>query len=65
MSQLDSARADNVQRGVFVEKPRANIYTALLALSLVAIIIGCICLHAEMTTYGYDFKAQSAKAAGT
>ena len=29
-------------RGVVVEKPKANIYTALLVLSFVAIVVGCI-----------------------
>lgn len=45
------------QRTVVVQKPRANIYTALLALSLVAIIVGCICLSAELNAYNWDYKA--------
>ena len=44
-------------RGVVVEKPKANIYTALLALSFVAIVVGCICLYAEMSAY--DIQLQS------
>jgi hypothetical protein len=43
-------------RGVVVEKPRANIYTALLALSLVAIIVGCICLYAELNAYEFKMR---------
>lgn len=43
-------------RGVVVEKPRANIYTALLALSLAAIIVACICLYAEMNAYEFKMR---------
>jgi hypothetical protein len=44
-------------RTVVLQKPRANVYTALLALALVAIIIGCACLAAELNAYNWDFKA--------
>lgn len=47
------------QRAVVIQKPKANIYTALLALSLVAIIIGCICLGAELNAYQWDFKGKA------
>ena len=43
-------------RGVVVEKPKANIYTALLVLSFVAIVVGCICLYAEMNAYDWKVK---------
>jgi len=43
-------------RGVVVEKPKANIYTALLALSFVAIVVACICLYAEMNAYEWKLK---------
>lgn len=43
-------------RGVVVEKPKANIYTALLALSFVAIVVACICLYAEMSAYEFKMK---------
>ncbi len=45
-------------RGVLVEKPKANIYTVLLILSFVAILIGSICLYAEMSAYNFEFKAR-------
>ena len=45
-------------RGVVVEKPKANIYTVLLILSFVAVVIGCICLYAEMSAYEFNFKAR-------
>jgi hypothetical protein len=44
--------------GVVVEKPKANIYTALLVLSFVAIVVGCICLYAEMSAYDFNFKGR-------
>jgi hypothetical protein len=43
-------------RGVVVEKPPANIYTALLALSLVAILVAIACLYAEMNAYEWKMK---------
>ena len=33
-------------------KPRADIYTVMLALALVAIVIGCVCLYFEVADYG-------------
>ena len=61
MSQPDS-KAD-AARGVYVEKPRANIYTMLLVLSFLAICAACLCLHGELSAYNYDTKAQGAKVA--
>lgn len=43
--------APEAQRPKVEQKPRANIYTALLALALVAIVVGCICLAAELNAY--------------
>ena len=51
-----SAPASTQARGVVVEKPEANIYTVLLILSFVAIVIGCICLYAEMNAYEFNIK---------
>jgi hypothetical protein len=59
MSLPDSKSVD--PRGVFVEKPKANVYTVLLVLSFIAIVIGCLCLVGQMSTYGYDIRAQGAK----
>ncbi len=66
MSLLGSKSADKAAkaaaaapaRGVVVEKPKANIYTVLLSLSLVAILIGCLCLYLEMRAYNFEFKAR-------
>lgn len=52
-------------RGVYVEKPKTNIYTVLLALALLALIIACIFLLLEMNRYEFDRRAPSASAAGT
>ncbi len=41
-----SARS-SVKHGPY-RKPRADIYTLMLALALVAIILGCVCLHLEV-----------------
>lgn len=53
-----AAAAKSPTRGVAVEKPKANIYTALLVLSFVAIVIGCIILYAEMSIYDFNLKAR-------
>jgi len=60
MSLPDSSSA-NVPGGVIVQRPRANVYTVLLAISLVAIVIGCLCMYGELSTYGFDFKATSGR----
>jgi hypothetical protein len=60
MSQLASKSVDapETTRGVIVEKPKANIYTVLLVLSLVAVLIGCLCLYLEMSAYNFEIKAR-------
>ena len=61
MSLPDSSSAD-VPGGVIVQqRPRANVYTVLLAISLIAIVIGCLCMYGELSTYGFDFKAASGR----
>ena len=42
------------------QKPRAGVYTMLLFISFCAILVACVCLHAEMASYEFDFKAQGA-----
>ena len=58
MSRLASQSPDSSQRGVIVEKPKANIYTVLLLLSLIAISVGCICLWLEMKEYNLEIRAR-------
>ena len=60
MSLPDSKSAD-ASRGVFVEKQRANIFTVLLIVALVAIVIGCLCLYGELAAYNFDVGAKSAR----
>lgn len=50
------AAAPAASRGVVVEKPKADIYTVMLIVSLVAIVIGCLCLYLEMRAYDFNFK---------
>jgi hypothetical protein len=51
-------------RVVVVHKPKANIYTVLLGISLLAIIMAIIFLCMEMSRYNWDIKAAGARAVG-
>jgi hypothetical protein len=46
---------------VFVEKPKANVYTVMLVVSFVALLTGCLVLCGEMAEYDWDIKAAAAK----
>jgi hypothetical protein len=48
-------------RGIAVAKPRADIYTVLLAIALLAILLAILCLSLELGRYGWDYKAESVK----
>ena len=37
-------------------RPRADIYTVLLLLTLFALLIGILCLYFEMDAYNFEFK---------
>ena len=54
MSPQDFA---NNPQGVIVQKPRADVYTMMLLLSLIAIIVAIVLLSLEMGRYGWDIKA--------
>lgn len=56
MSPLDSNNP-----GVVVQKPKSDVYTTMLFLSLIAIIIACLCLWLEMRAYNMDIKATEAQ----
>jgi len=43
-------------RGVFVQKQRANVYSMMLILSLMFIMIGCLCMYLEMKAYDMKVK---------
>lgn len=50
-------------RGVVVQKPKADIYTWLLLIALVAVLLAITCLALELKRYDWDFKASGARAA--
>ncbi len=52
---------DLTNPGVVVQKPKSDIYTAMLFLSFIAICIACLCLWLEMRAYDMDIKATSAQ----
>jgi hypothetical protein len=52
----------DANRGITVQKPKADIYTWLLLVALVAIIIACIFLGMELGRYGGDYRASGARA---
>ena len=37
-------------------KPRADMYTALLVITLMALLIGILCLYLEMKGYNFEFR---------
>jgi hypothetical protein len=57
MSPLASTTSSNITGGPY-RKPRADVYTFLLVVSLLAIILGCVCLYFEMQRFEFKFKEQ-------
>lgn len=58
MSRLKSARvaktrATPTQRGIYVQKPKSDVYVAMLGIALGAIVIGCILLLLVWGRYEY------------
>lgn len=51
-------------RGVVVHKPKADVYTVLLGISLLSIVMAIIFLCMELSRYNWDVKANGAKAVG-
>ena len=51
-----SPRKSSSRPGGPYRKPQADIYTVLLAIALVALIIGIICLCLEMNLYEFKLK---------
>lgn len=49
-----SAPAGN--RGVYVQSPKSDIYVVMIAISLGAILIGCILLALVMNRYDFQVK---------
>ncbi len=59
MASLDS----NNNSGGPYRKPRADLYTVLLILALVAILLAILCLYFEMKMYDFKFKGAPVAAA--
>jgi hypothetical protein len=58
MSQPDSLGNPG---GIYEEKPRSNVYTAMLGVSLVAMIIASGLLAQELNKYDFDYKGAAVK----
>ena len=58
MAPLDS----NNHSGGPYRKPRADLYTVLLMLALIAILLAILCLYLEMKIYDFKFKGATAAA---
>jgi hypothetical protein len=52
--------ADAGRAGVFVQKPKSDIYVVLLGVSLGAVLIGCLFLILKMNQYNWETKASMA-----
>ncbi|HVX63585.1 MAG TPA: hypothetical protein VHC19_23385 [Pirellulales bacterium] len=51
-------------RGLVVQKPKANVYTVLLGIALVAVLMSILFLCLEMSRYNWDIKAAGQSAVG-
>lgn len=51
-----SPRDSTERRGINVAKPKADIYTLLLGLSLLAIVLAILFLVLEMRAYEFEFR---------
>ena len=58
MSAADSTDAG---RGVYVPKPKADIYTVMLGISLGAIVFAIILLILELSAFNWDIKGEGAR----
>jgi hypothetical protein len=59
VSQLDSTNAGG---GIYEEKPRSNIYTAMLAVAFVALAFASTMLALELKEYNFEYKGQNVPA---
>ena len=56
MSTLESTTELNSPSAGPYRKPRADVYTFMLIVSLLAVIAGCLCLYFEMQRFEFKFK---------
>jgi hypothetical protein len=47
--------------GIYEERPRSNVYTAMLGVSLVAMILASALLAMELNVYKFDYKGEQVK----
>ncbi len=52
-------------RSSLAPKAKPDIYTVLLAISLAAVLFGCLCLYLEWSAYDRDTGAASAQGVGS
>ena len=55
---VDSPESFDAPEEIHYRKPRADLYTALLAIALAALVLGCVMLYMELQLY--EFKYQGA-----
>lgn len=60
MSPPDSTES---RPGIYVQKPKPDVYTVLLAIALVAILVAILCLVLELREYGGQIKPPPISAA--
>jgi hypothetical protein len=59
-----SSKRDETPAGPLYRKPRADVFTMLLVLALLAILLAIAALYAIMKEYDFKFKAPSAGLGG-
>ena len=52
-----AAPARGGRPGVFVQAPRSDVYVAMLAVSLGAMLLGCVLLALKLNEYEFELKA--------
>lgn len=61
MSPPDSTSP--VKTAAYSPKAKSDIYTVMLIIAFVALLLGCILLALELTSYNWDVKAGQARVA--
>ena len=57
-----SSKSGSKSGGVFVQKAKSDVYTMMLALSLVAILFAILFLCLELSRYNWDYAGNNADA---
>jgi hypothetical protein len=64
LSSPNSTKPDQASAGPLYRKPRADVFTMLLVLALLAILLAIAALYAVMKEYDFVFKAPHAGLGG-